>query len=228
MSDGFAYLDIIFFAMVAAFIAFRLRSVLGRRMGPDRRRPPVVRPEVRRDNVTPFPDRQPAPEPAPAAEEPAFAGVTDDVLRAGLAQIRQADPSFSLDGFLGGAKTAFGMIVEAFGRGDRSALRPLLADRVYGEFARAIDDRERRRLHHTTELVGIRSAEAATAEMRGSRARIAVRFVSEQVNATLDAEDNVVDGDPKRVDEVADLWTFERDTRSRDPNWTLVETGPAV
>jgi predicted lipid-binding transport protein (Tim44 family) len=228
MSDGFAYLDIIFFAMVAAFIAFRLRSVLGRRMGPDRRRPPIVRPEVRRDNVTPFPDRQPAPEPAPAAEEPAFAGVVDDALRAGLARIRQADPSFSLDGFLGGAKVAFGMIVEAFGRGDRSALRPLLADRVYGEFARAIDDRERRGLRHTTDLVGVRSAEAASAEMRGSSARIAVRFVSQQINATLDAEGKVVDGDPKRVDEVADLWTFERDTRSRDPNWTLVETGPAV
>jgi predicted lipid-binding transport protein (Tim44 family) len=228
MSDGFAYLDIIFFAMVAAFIAFRLRSVLGRRMGPDRRRPPAVRPEVRRDNVTPFPDRQPAAEPAPAAEEPSIARLTDDALKAGLVRIRQADPSFSLDGFLGGAKAAFGMIVEAFGRGDRSALRPLLADRVYGEFAHAIDDRERRRLSHTTELVGIRSAEPATAEMRGSRARVAVRFVSEQINATLDAEGNVLDGDPKRVDEVADLWTFERDTRSRDPNWTLVETGPAV
>jgi predicted lipid-binding transport protein (Tim44 family) len=228
MSDGFAYLDIIFFAMVAAFIAFRLRSVLGRRMGPDRRRPPAARPEVRRDNVTPFPDRQPAPEPAPAADEPAIAGLADDALKAGLTRIRQADPSFSLDAFLSGAKTAFGMIVEAFGRGDRAALRPLLADRVYGEFARAIDDRERRRLRHTTELVGIRSAEVAAAEMRGTRARVAVRFASEQINATLDPDGNLVDGDPKQVAEVADLWTFERDTRSRDPNWTLVETGPAL
>jgi predicted lipid-binding transport protein (Tim44 family) len=228
MSDGFAYLDIIFFAMVAAFIAFRLRSVLGRRMGPDRRRPPVVRPEVRRDNVTPFPDRQPAPEPAPAVQEPVIAGLAEDALKAGLTRIRQADPTFNLATFLGGAKSAFGMIVEAFGRGDRAALRPLLADRVYGEFARAIDDRERRGLRHTTDLVGVRSAEAASAEMRGSSARIAVRFVSQQINATLDAEGKVVDGDPKRVDEVADLWTFERDTRSRDPNWTLVETGPAV
>jgi predicted lipid-binding transport protein (Tim44 family) len=107
-------------------------------------------------------------------------------------------------------------------------LRPLLADRVYGEFTRAIDDRERRRLRHTTELVAVRSAEVAAAEMRGTRARIAVRFISEQINATLDPDGNVVEGDPKRVAEVADLWTFERDTRSRDPNWTLVETGPAV
>jgi predicted lipid-binding transport protein (Tim44 family) len=230
MSDGFAYLDIIFFAMVAAFIAYRLRSVLGRRMGPDRRRPrPVVPPEVGRgDNVTPFPDRQPASEPASPVEEPAVAAIVDDAVRSGLAQIRRADPSFTLDGFLRGAKAAFGMIVEAFGRGDRGALRPLLADRVYGELARAIDDRERRRLRHTTELVGIRSAEVAAAEMRGTRARVAVRFASEQINATLDPDGKLVDGDPKQVAEVADLWTFERDTRSRDPNWTLVETGPAL
>src|SRR4051794_18980208 len=161
MSDGFAYLDIIFFAMVAAFIAFRLRSVLGRRMGPDRRRPPAVRPEVRRDNATPFPDRQPAAEPAPAAEEASIARPTDDAPRAGPARPRPPEPSSSLDGFLGGAEAAFGMIVEAFGRGGRSALRPLLADRVYGEFAHAIDGRERRRLSRSAELVGIRSAEPA-------------------------------------------------------------------
>ena len=41
MSDGFAYLDILFFAMVAAFIAYRLRSVLGQRTGHERR--PVTR-----------------------------------------------------------------------------------------------------------------------------------------------------------------------------------------
>jgi predicted lipid-binding transport protein (Tim44 family) len=31
MSEGFQFLDIIFFAMIAAFLVLRLRSVLGRR-----------------------------------------------------------------------------------------------------------------------------------------------------------------------------------------------------
>src|SRR4051812_15949291 len=135
MSDGFAYIDIIFFAMVAAFIAFRLRSVLGRRTGTERRQPqPVVRPNASREGAGPAPER-----PAAAAEDPVIADVTDGALKVGLTQIRLADPAFDLDQFLQGAKAAFGMIVEAFARGDKAALRPLLADRVYAEFGRAIE-----------------------------------------------------------------------------------------
>jgi predicted lipid-binding transport protein (Tim44 family) len=60
--------------------------------------------------------------------------------------------------------------------------------------------------------------------MSGSRARLTVRFESDQINVTRNTAGDVVDGDPSRIDQVVDLWTFERDTRSRDPNWQLVET----
>jgi predicted lipid-binding transport protein (Tim44 family) len=227
MSDGFAYLEILFFAMLAAFIAFRLRGVLGRRTGHERRRTePVARPQpaAAKDNVIPMPERAAAPQPS---EDRAIADLTDANLKAGLTEIRMQDPSFDLDGFLQGARAAFGMIVEAFGKGDRATLRPLLADSVFSEFARAIDDREGRGWAHTTELVSLRAAEVAAAAMRGLAARVTVRFTSEQINVTRDAEGTVVDGDPRRIAEVVDLWTFERDTRSRDPNWLLVETGLA-
>lgn len=231
MSDGFAYLDILFFAMVAAFIAFRLRGVLGRRTGHEqRRRPgPVARPSAAartNDNVVPLPERPGAP---PAAEERGgIADVTDPALKAGLTQVRLSDQSFDLDQFLQGSRAAFGMVVEAFAKGDKAGLRPLLADTVYGEFARAIEDRERRGHTLATELVAVRGAEVTSAGMRGTSARIQVRFASEQINVTRDAQGEVVDGDPRRIAEVIDAWTFERDTRSRDPNWALVETGPAA
>lgn len=233
MSDGFAYLDILFFAMVAAFIAFRLRGVLGRRTGHEqRRRPggPVARPTTAartNDNVVPMPERPGAPTTA-AEERGGIADVTDPALKAGLTQVRLSDQSFDLDQFLQGSRAAFAMIVEAFAKGDKAGLRPLLADAVYGEFARAIEDRERRGHVHATELVAVRTAEVTSAGMRGSHARIQVRFVSEQINVTRDAQGEVVDGDPRRIAEVVDAWTFERDTRSRDPNWELVETGPAA
>ncbi|HEX8374433.1 MAG TPA: hypothetical protein VF606_04555, partial [Geminicoccaceae bacterium] len=107
MSDGFAYLDILFFAMVAAFIAFRLRGVLGRRTGHEqRRRPgPVARPTAAarsNDNVVPLPER---PGAAVAADERGgIADVTDPALKAGLTQVRLNDPSFDLDQFLQGAR----------------------------------------------------------------------------------------------------------------------------
>ena len=50
------------------------------------------------------------------------------------------------------------------------------------------------------------------------------RAVSEQINATLNREGAVIGGDLNKVVDVTDFWTFQRDTRSRDPNWTLVAT----
>ena len=63
--------------------------------------------------------------------------------------------------------------------------------------------------------------------MQGREARVTVLIVSEQINVTRDRAGNVTDGDPKTAETVSDLWTFARDTRSRDPNWQLVETAAA-
>ena len=225
MSDGFAYLDILFFAMVAAFIAFRLRGVLGRKTGNERPRiDPISQRTAARggDNVVPLPERAPA---GPAAEQSDPADVPFDPNRAGVADIKRADPSFDPDQFLQGARAAFAMIVETYAKGDKASLRPLLADEVYAQFAGAIDARETAGRNLTTELVATRSAELASASMLGSRAHVTVRFTSEQINVTRDSGGDVVEGDPRQIETVIDLWTFERDTRSRDPNWQLVETG---
>jgi predicted lipid-binding transport protein (Tim44 family) len=37
----------------------------------------------------------------------------------------------------------------------------------------------------------------------------------------------VIEGDPKKVREVTDIWTFSRDVASRNPNWKLVATEAA-
>lgn len=216
MSDGFAYLDIIFFAMVAAFIALRLRSVLGRRTGNERQRADALRPTppTQQDNVVPLPER-PLP---PPADDAGIADVSDSGVKSGITAIRLADRSFDLDGFLQGAKAAFAMIVEAYAKGDKDGLRPLLAPDVFQRFATAMDDRSRRGETLATELVATRSAELAAAGMSGSRARLTVRFESEQINVTRNTAGDIVDGDSSRIDQVVDLWTFERDTRSRDPN----------
>jgi predicted lipid-binding transport protein (Tim44 family) len=116
------------------------------------------------------------------------------------------------------------MIVEAYSAGDKEALRPLLADSVFNGFAGAIDQRRAVGQTLETQLIAIRAADVVEAGMQGSNARIAVRVTSEQVNVVRDSEGNVLDGDPGTAEEVVDIWTFERDTKSSDPNWTLVET----
>jgi predicted lipid-binding transport protein (Tim44 family) len=223
MSEGFAYIDILFFAMVAAFIALRLRSVLGRRTGHERRRSGGfgnARSNGATDNVVALPDRS-----GPAAEaEAGIADLADGDVKAGLTQVRFADQRFDLRAFLTGARGAFEMIVEAYGAGDKEALRPLLADAVFNGFAGAIDQRRAADQTLETQLIAIRAADVVEAGMQGSNARIAVRVTSEQVNVVRDSEGNVLDGDPGTAEDVVDIWTFERDTKSSDPNWILVET----
>lgn len=221
MSDGFHLLDIVFFAMVAAFLVLRLRSVLGRRTGNERPpqerlrpSPPHGEPQDDAGNVIDLARaRRPVPEPA-----------ADTPLGQGIAAIRAVDRNFTPESFLAGASRAFEMIVGAYAAGDKRGLRPLLADDVFANFAGAIDQRERAGESLETELVGIRSADLVDVRLVNGQALVTVRFVSEQVNVLRDMQAAVVEGDPGRVVDHIDEWTFARDTRSPDPNWELVAT----
>tara|TARA_R110000787_G_scaffold36855_18_gene93855 strand:- start:90 stop:791 length:702 start_codon:yes stop_codon:yes gene_type:complete len=229
MGDGFQALDIILFAALAAFLVFRLRSVLGRRTGHERRPPKdpmsgpsrdATRDASSDDNVIELPGKTGAPR-----EEASFeAAASDDPLAAGLTEIRIADPNFNPAEFQQGAQSAFEMIVQAFADGDVKTLRNLLNDEVFENFSGAIEQREQAGETLETTIVGIKSAEAIEARVDGRMAFVVMKFVSEQVNVTKDKDGAVVDGDPNQVTTITDIWTFARNTRARDPNWLLVET----
>ncbi|MBI3710673.1 MAG: Tim44 domain-containing protein [Proteobacteria bacterium] len=225
MGDGFAFFDIIFFAMVAGFLILRLRGVLGRRTGNEKaERWTTHAPAPVPRSGEPAPDaatHQPGHDAPTVDVTPAPAGTTLD---AGLTQIKLADPGFDPKTFLGGARGAFEMVINAFAHGDTAALRPLVADEVYDNFATAV--RERQAAKHTleTSLIAVKAAEIVEARMDGRTALVTVKFVSEQVNVTRDAGGVVVEGDPAQAATITDVWTFSRNTRARDPNWALAAT----
>jgi predicted lipid-binding transport protein (Tim44 family) len=236
MHDVFDIYTIIFLAL-AVFIFLRLRSVLGQRTG--RERPPYD-PYSARDKMRPatekvisLPNR--AAEPQKPAETPAdvqavpvdrWKGVAaaGSPVAAGLDAIVAADPKFDAKHFVTGARSAYEMIVTAFAEGDRRALKDLLSRDVYDGFDGAITDREKKGNKVETRFVAIESADITGAEMRGRSAQVTVRFVSQLVSVTRDAQGVVVDGNPDKVTDVTDVWTFARDASSRDPNWKLVAT----
>ena len=119
---------------------------------------------------------------------------------------------------------AYEMIVMAYADGDRRTLKNLLSREVYDGFVAAISEREGRAEKVQSSFVGIDRAEIANAGMKGTEAHVTMRVVSQLVSATRNAAGEVIDGDPETVAEVKDVWTFARDTRSRDPNWKLVAT----
>jgi predicted lipid-binding transport protein (Tim44 family) len=218
MSGAFP-VDLILFAMVAAFLVLRLRSVLGRRQGFERP-PQEARPA---DALRPVP--VPVPEAAPALPP---RGVPDARTPAGqaLARIRVQDGGFDPATFLGGAEGAFRMIVEAFAAGDRATLRSLLSDDTYAGFEQAITARETAGEHQRTEIRNVQDMAIEAADLRGSLAEVTVRIVSDQTNMTTAADGSVVSGHDG-VTEIVDLWTFQRDLRNSDPTWKLVGTGAA-
>jgi predicted lipid-binding transport protein (Tim44 family) len=213
----YQYLDIVLFAVIAGFLILRLRSVLGRRTGNERRRDPFVPPKPDApENVVSLPRGRPSVGPTPVSASAPVA--------APLARLKAADPRFDEAVFLAGARGAFEIIVNAFAKGDTAALQPLLSDAVYASFAEAI--RNRLAQHETleTNLLAIKAMELAEGEVENDTAFATVKFVSDQTNVTHAADGSIVDGNPERVVEKTDLWTFSRALRSRDPNWTLVAT----
>src|SRR5690606_4699321 len=135
-----------------------------------------------------------------------------------------ADPSFAPDDFVAGATAAYEMIVSAYADGDRKTLKGLLSREVYDGFVAAIDEREARGETVRSNFVGIEKASIIQAEMKGTEANITLRIISQLISATLDKEGEVIEGDLAEVTDVNDVWTFARDTRSRDPNWHLIAT----
>ena len=215
----FQYFDIILFAMVAGFLVLRLRRVLGRRTGNERRRdlfPRRVAPTS--DNVATL------VEPNKRVARPADDLPPADVVAEGLNRIRRADASFEPSHFIEGARTAFEMVVAAFAKGDKAELQPLLSDEVFERFAMAIDERVAARETLETHIENLDSVDIVEAGLAGRTAQVTLKLVSHQINVTRAMDGSIVDGAPGQPIEKTDFWTFARDTRSADPNWVLIAT----
>src|SRR5438270_5350495 len=233
-------LTTIIFLVLAVFIFLRLRSVLGQRTG--RERPPydpysareAARPSSTNDNVVTLPPRpaeaapksanEPASEPEPLPERWKGVAETGSATALGLDSIVASDPAFDAKHFLTGARAAYEMIVTAYAQGDRRSLRNLLSREVYDGFEAAIKERETRGEKAETRFVSIDKSDIIGAEVKAQTAQVTVRFLSQLVSVTRDRDGNVIDGNPDKVTDVTDVWTFARDLASRDPNWKLVAT----
>jgi len=225
----------IIFLALAVFIFLRLRSVLGQRTG--RERPPydpyAPRDAVRgatNDNVVTLPGRAAAESPQKPMEtsEPTerWKGIAEagSAVATGLDAIVRDDKTFDAKHFVAGARAAYEMIVLAYAEGDRRSLKNLLSRDVYEGFEAAIRERENKGETVETRFVAIDKSDITATELRARTAQITVRFVSQLISVTRDKSSNVIEGNPEKVTDVTDVWTFARDLTSRDPNWKLVAT----
>lgn len=205
-------IGLVLFGAIAVFLVLRLRSILGKRVGFER--PPVPPGQMQGFGTGPVIEGQAMPVGARPVPDPRSA------LGAKLMRIVNADPDFDPPKFLETAEQSFRAIVTAFAAGNRAELKKLLSDGVYQTFDAAIAAREAAGQRQRTEIKAVVSAVIEDAELMGNHAAVIVRFTSDQINLTLDAAGNPVNG-TETVTELVDLWTFERVLGTKDPVWRL-------
>lgn len=211
-------IQILVLAGIAIFLILKLRSVLGTREGFEK--PALPREEKPRGKDTKLevieggPDRD----------------ITDHVdgkspAADALASMKEADPSFTVTGFLQGARAAYEMIITAFDKGEIDEIRPYLGDDVEKSFADAIQQRSEQGLSVESTFIGIREMTIKDATFDSGNAEITMRFVAEMTSAVKNVSGDVVEGDKRAVRRQRDVWTFGRKMSSDNPNWQLVATG---
>lgn len=214
--------EIILLAMVAVFVGLRLFSVLGQRTGHEQEPAPrnFERASPQPEELKPVAELTPEPQPVDSQ-------VIAHGAEAGISRIAHADRNFDIDQFAEGARAAYGMILEAFWKGDKQELSYLVGDEVGIAFKQAIDARAEEGHELDNRLVAIEQAEIVDAELDGKIARITVRFDADIATVTRDKDGEVVAGSLSDAVPTHDIWTFERNLGDDDPNWLLVETDEA-
>ena len=235
MNNDSDNLFLIIMAFVAGFIILQLRRTLGRKDGYDGKDEKSQdnpyngqKPETKAadDNVVPLRGGQ-----SPQKEEPEYVDEGKDIgvaksspFYAALDKIRSFDHSFTLPIFIDGAEYAYGMILTAFWSGDTKTLRTFLSRDVFGQFETAIKDMKDQGQEFQNILNDIEKIDLEDASIDGTMAELTLRFKSHMTIAIKDDDGKIIDGDPEKIVPVIDIWTFCRDVKRGDPNWTLVST----
>lgn len=216
--------DILVLGIVAVVAVLMLRSVLGKKTGNEENRA-RSRQQPRTENA----GRENAPQPVAEPIAPRVSSIDEfaapgSPLAQALTEIQLADSSFDPGTFMSGARAAYEMIISAFAAGDKKTLQPLLSDEVFKSFAGVVDTRAKNKQTIEQTFIGINKSSVSGAALTDRIAEITIKFVSELISVTKNADGAVIEGDPNLVFKVTDIWTFSRDTKSSDPNWRVSAT----
>ena len=223
--DNFPYADIVILALIAGFILLRLRSVLGQKSEGDNpqffKRP--AEKDVSKETVVLVSGKALKAKPEDAADA-YLQSLGNPAIAATIAEIKKIDAGFTATGFLQGARMAYEMVFDAFAKGDKKTLEMLLDKPLYETFAQEIDTRAASANKTEITLVSVKAKDLVQATLTGTKARLAVKFESEQVSLVKDAEGKIIEGNPSHSHLMDDEWLFERDVASKNPNWKILET----
>ena len=197
MSNQFGFIDIILLAMFAGFIILRLRNILGRKTGHQ---------------------KKPMSSYFPKGME-----VLKDIENNEAIKTGNVDEETKKQ-FLKGADIAYEQIITYFAKGDKKSLKKLLGEKMFIDFSNVIDERKKKQIKYETTFIGIKSSKVLEFKKIENIYKVTVNFVSEIITCVKDKNDKIIEGNPETIKIVNDVWKFSKNMWSQDPTWYLVET----
>ena len=207
MNSFFPFLDIIILGLLALFLGFRLKNLLGDRSGYGE--------DV--NNLETYNEKKPDNNNVINLNKKKISGE-------GLEVLKKGDPNFSEEEFIIGAKQAFKIIIDAFVDSDVEKLKPLIDYELLKSFTKSISEREARQEKQFVDIISIIKLDIVNISLNDNVASISIKIESEQIKYTIDKKDKIIDGNKDVSEIIKDKWVLERDISSNDPNWKLVET----
>ena len=207
MNSFFPFLDIIILGLLALFLGFRLKNLLGDRSGYGE--------DV--NNLETYNEKKPDNNNVINLNKKKISGE-------GLEVLKKSDPNFSEEEFVIGAKQAFKIIIEAFVDSDIEKLKPLIDYELLKSFTKSISEREARQEKQFVDILSINKLNIISISLKDNIASISIKIESEQIKYTIDKNDKIIDGNKEVSEIIKDKWVLERDISSNNPNWKLVET----
>ena len=205
MQNSFPYIDILIFGVIAIFLIFRLKNILGTKTGFEETNANEKKQNRNFTNVVPLKSSQ-------------------NIIDEDLKKILNIDPNFNIDDFLAGSKNFFEMVLESFVSGNLENIKNFTKTSVIKSFKSAIDDRNKEQETLVIDLKSIKENKIIKTSVTKSFIRLNVIFETYQIRALLDKNDQIIDGNTENEILVKDEWVFERKINDNNPNWTLVET----
>ena len=197
MSSQFGFIDIILLAMFAGFIILRLRNILGRKTGHQRK--PMGR------------------------YFPRGMETLQDIENNEAIKSNNVDEETKKQ-FLKGANLAYEQIITSFAKGDKKSLKGLLGKKMYDDFSEVIEQRKKKEIKYETTFIGIKSSKILEFKKIENIYKVTVNFVSEIITCVKNKDNQVVEGNPDTIKTVNDVWAFSKNMWSQDPTWYLVDT----
>ena len=203
------FLDIIIFAIIAIFLVYRLKNILGQNSESNEQNNQIDIGKKEFSNVV------------------KLGHLDSDKTKVGKSSISKIDPTFNEEEFLNGSQNFFYMVINSFVKGNLKDIVNYIDNKLIKSFQMVIDERLKEGESLKIEILKTKSIKIQDVKELKNFLRLSVLFETEQIKVLKDKKGKVIDGDPKKSILVKDLWTFEKEIKSKDMNWKLVETSDA-